>query len=117
MGKNKTIIKIKNRKKEQIRQYNLENCWLGLNKIKNDLSEFLKLNKYKKNNFNWDIYINNLYGDIKQIILTNNCTLKQSPYIILIQHYNKLTKLNLQNDIINELNNLLYTLTKYCKCV
>lgn len=117
MGKNITIKRSIQKKVEYHRQYNLENCWLGLNKVRIYLSEFLKKSKYKKENFDWKVFIDNLHGDIKQIILTNNVTLTETPYVIISPHLNRLNKLSEKNEIIYELNMLLYILTKYCKCV
>jgi len=117
MGKNCVTQKIKHKKVEYSRQSNLENCWIDLNRVQVGLSTFLIKSKYKKNNFDWKVFIDNLHGQIKQIILTNQVTLTSKPYTIITQHFNILNRLSESDEIIKELTKLLYILTKYCKCV
>ena len=110
MGKNITHKRIIQKNEEYYRQSNLKSCCMGFEKIKIYLLEFLNKTKYKNNNFDWKVFINNLHGNIKQIILTNNVKLSEKPYKLISQHFNKLNKLTTTNKIVTELNLLLNTL-------
>ena len=113
-----TQIKIRNRRIENIRQFNLRNSWKELYNESKQIQQFINSSsQYNKENFDWDMYINQLHATLKSILTNNNVTLRQSPYRLIQPSFNKLDKLENKSDILIVLNELIYVIVKNCQCV
>ena len=116
-----TQIKIRNRRAEYARQFNLRNSWKELYNESKQIQEFLNSSsQYNKENFDWDMYINQLHATFKSILTNNNVTLRETPYRLIQPSFNKLDKLDKsenKSDILIVLNELIYVIVKNCQCV
>ena len=111
-------LNIKNRRNENIRQFNLRNSWKELYNESKQIQQFLNSSsQYNKENFDWDMYINQLHSTLKGILKNNNVLLSQKPYRIIEPSFNKLQKTENKSDILIVLNELIYTIVKNCQCV
>ena len=109
-----TKIKIhKIRRNEFDRQYNLRQSWIQLNELMISINNFInKKSNYQKDNFEWNMYINQLDGSIKSILRNNTVSLQKTPYRIIIPHLNKLNMLSNDSEILAELNLLINLVNK-----
>lgn len=111
-------IKIKNRRNEYARQFNLRNSWKELYNESKEIQHFVNTSsQYNKENFDWDMYINQLHSTLKVILKNNNVSLKKKPYRIIEPSFNKLQKTENKSDILIVLNELIYTIVKNSQCV
>lgn len=111
-------IKLRNRRIENLRQFNLRNSWKELYKESIQIQQFINSpSQYTKENFDWDMYINQLHATFKSILTNNNVTLRETPYRLIQQSFNKLDKLENKSDILVVLNELIYVIVKNCQCV
>lgn len=113
-----TQIKLRNRRIENLRQFNLRNSWKELYNESKQIQQFINSSsQYNKENFDWDMYINQLHATLKSILTNNNVTLRQTPYRLIQPSFNKLDKLIYKSDILVVLNELIYVIVKNCQCV
>lgn len=113
-----TKIKIKNRRAEYIRQFNLRNAWKELYNESIKIQQFInKSSNYNKNTFNWYMYNHQLHATFKSILKNNHISLTKRPYKIIEPSFNKLDYLTNKSEILIVLNELIYVIIKNCQCV
>lgn len=106
------------RLREFNRQHNLQQCWSQINTLLEQTNTFInKSSLYQKTGFSWEMYINQLFGSIKQILKTNNIKLRSTPYRITQNHFYNLKKLSTTNEIINELKQFICVIKIKSRCV
>lgn len=103
--------KRKKRQLETTRQILFEQCWETLYTKSIPLINNLILKSYKNVNYDWNLYLDVIDLNIKQICKSYNKSLTENPYIQLNQYLIKCHKLNTSREICNELQLLINILT------
>lgn len=99
------------RKIEITRQQLLGQCWETLYTSCVPMINDYTLKSHQNINYNWNIYLDAINSNIKQICKSYNKSLNENPYIQLNQHLTRCFKLNTSREICNELQLLINILT------
>jgi len=107
-----TVNEKRNQRKTEVsRQYLLEQCWETLYTKSLPMINNFILKSYKNVNYDWNLYLDAIDSNIKQICKSYNKSLNENPYNKLNPFLIKCYKLNTSREICNELQLLINILT------